>query len=203
MSQSQNNFDPPIPAAKLFEANVQAAKTLLDQLDPLREPLQQATEMVAEALLAGCKLLACGNGGSAADCAHLTAEIVGRFNLEREGFPAIDLTANHSAITSLMNDFDATQVFSRQVIALGQPGDVLIAITTSGNSENIRLALEAARQREMKIITLLGKTGGVCKGLADVEMIVPADTTARIQEIHLLLYHTLCEAIDPVLARAK
>jgi D-sedoheptulose 7-phosphate isomerase len=189
--------------ADALAANRHAARNLLDAVDALAEPLQQAADLIADALLAGRKLLCCGNGGSACDSAHLAAEIAGRYKLERKGFPAIDLSANHALVTCLINDYRPDQLFARQVDALGAPGDVLIAFSTSGRSPNIRLALEAARSKGLKTIALLGRDGGDCRDLADVQLIVPADSTARIQEVHLLLYHTLCDVLDPVLAAAS
>ena len=190
----------PPSARKILQGNVHAANLLLDQLDALADPLQRAAAMVLAALTDGRQLLCCGNGGSAADCGHLATEITGRYLLERPGFAAIDLTANHSLVTALVNDYPPQQVFARQVQALGRPKDVLMALSTSGRSVNIQRALEAARANRMSTIALLGCDGGVCKGMADVELIVPSRTTARIQEVHLLLCHTIWDLIDPVLA---
>lgn len=183
-----------------LKVNLDAARALFEQLPALSGPLGEAAGLVQSTLLAGGKVLACGNGGSAADSAHFTAEIAGRYLVERRGYGAIDLTANHSLVTALINDYPPPEVFARQVEALGQAGDVLVAFSTSGNSANIRLALQTAKRLELHTIAFLGKDGGTCKGLAEVELIVPHDTTARIQEAHLLLYHTLCEAIDARLA---
>jgi len=186
--------------AAALAGNRQAARELLDAVDALAGPLQQATNLVAHALLAGRKLLCCGNGGSACDSAHLAAEIAGRYRIERPGFPAIDLTANHALLTCLLNDYPPEQLFARQVKALGAAGDVLVAFSTSGRSANVRLALETAKAKGLKTVAFLGGDGGDCRDLADVQLVVPADTTARVQEIHLLLYHTLCDVLDPVLA---
>lgn len=190
-------------AADALRANVDAARTVLAGLVDLTEPLAGAARMIAGALTGGRKMLCCGNGGSAADCAHLTTEIAARFKLQRRGFPAIDLTANHSLVTALINDFPPQEVFARQVHALGAPGDVLVALSTSGASANIRNALVAAGERGVDTIALLGRDGGACRGLATIELIVPADSTARVQEAHLVLYHTICELIDPLLARGQ
>jgi D-sedoheptulose 7-phosphate isomerase len=187
---------------RTLAANIAAARDTFAGLDALADPLQRAADLIRDALLAGHKLLCCGNGGSAADCAHFTAEIAGRYKLERDGFPAIDLTANHSLTTALINDYPPTEVFARQVRAIGAAGDVLAAFTTSGNSENVRLALLAAREKGIATVAFLGRDGGRCRDLADASLIVPGDTTARIQEAHLLLYHTICEAIDPALRDA-
>lgn len=189
--------------ANLLSTNIAASLRLTDQLQGLSGPLGDAAALMAQALLGGRKVLCCGNGGSAADCAHLTAELAGRYLLDRPGYAAIDLTANHSLLTALVNDFPPEQVFARQVQALGNPGDVLVAFSTSGKSVNIRLALEIAGAKSMKSIAFLGRDGGDCRSLADVALIVPAQITARIQEAHLLLYHTLCDVLDPILAEKQ
>lgn len=181
-------------------ANIASATALLQQLPALAPALQRTVEAIADALLNGHKLLCAGNGGSAADSAHFAAEITGRFQLDRPGFPAIDLTANHSLTTALINDFPPAQLFARQVHALATPGDVLVVFSTTGNSENIGMALEAARAQKVTGIALLGRDGGRCKSLADIHLIVPGDNTARIQEAHLLLYHSICQMLDPLLA---
>ena len=187
----------------MLATNIGSACAVFAGLDELGDPLGRATAVVGEALLAGRKLLCCGNGGSAADSAHLSAEIAGRYKLDRRGFAAIDLTANHSLVTSLINDYPPVELFARQVEALGAAGDVLAAFTTSGDSQNVRLALVRAQDRGLKTIAFLGRDGGACKGIADVELLVPSDVTARIQEAHLLLYHTMCEALDPLLAASS
>jgi len=186
--------------ANLFFNNLDAMTQLASAMPTLAEPLDAATALIEAALVGGGKLLCCGNGGSACDAAHFSAEIAGRYLLERKGFPAIDLTADHSLLTALINDYAPEQVFARQVVAQGSAGDVLAVFSTSGKSPNIVLALEAAKQNGIKSVAFLGKGGGACKGLADVELIVPAEVTARVQEMHLLMYHTICEALDPVLA---
>jgi phosphoheptose isomerase len=190
-------------AGRTLTANLRAAGEVHTRLGALAQPLAQAAEALAAALLAGRKLLCCGNGGSAADSAHLTCEIAGRYQLDRPGFAAIDLTACNALSTALINDFPAEQIFARQVAALGAAGDVLTVFSTSGNSANVRLALEAAATRSMTRIAFLGRDGGKCKGLADIELIVPSDSTPRIQEAHLLLYHSLCDLLDPVLAASE
>ncbi len=181
-------------------ANAGDARAILDQLESLAGPLGRAADLIQNALLGGSKLLCCGNGGSAADCAHLTAEIAARYKLDRRGYAAIDLTANHSLTTALINDFPPVELFCRQIEAIGSRGDVLMAFSTTGRSENIRLALQAARQSKLHTIAMLGGDGGPCRDAADITLIVPSTTTARIQEMHLLLYHTICEVIDPALA---
>lgn len=188
-------------AAKLLKANIEAAHAAASASAGLGDALGRAAQAVQDALLGGKKVMCCGNGGSAADCAHLTAELAGRYATERRGYCAIDLTANNSLLTALANDYDADHVFARQVESLGAEGDVLIALSTSGNSGNVQRAIAAAKQLGMTSVSLLGKGGGACKGMADIELIVASDVTARVQEVHLLLYHTLCEAIDAALAQ--
>lgn len=152
-----------------------------------------------QALLAQHKLLICGNGGSAADAQHLAAELVNRFEMERPGLPAVALTTDSSIVTSIANDYRFDEIFSRQVRALGQPGDVLVAITTSGRSDNIALAIRAAHERSMTVLALTGRDGGQVPALMreqDIELRVDAWSTPRIQEVHLLLLHCLCDLID-------
>jgi phosphoheptose isomerase len=160
------------------------------------ERIARAGLMMAEALRAGRKVLLCGNGGSAADAQHIAAELVGRYVVERPGLPAIALTTDTSALTAIGNDYGFEAVFSRQVEALGQVGDVLIGITTSGRSPNVVAAMQAARQRGMKTIGLTGGKGLEFAATCDVGIAVPSDSTARIQECHILIGHTLCEIVD-------
>ncbi len=165
----------------------------------LAAPVAQAAECIVQALLQGAKLLACGNGGSAADAQHLASELVNRFERERPGLPAIALTTDSSALTSIANDYDFRHVFARQLKALGQAGDVLVAITTSGNSANVAEAVTAAHERDLQVIALTGRDGGnLADSLrdGDIEIRVTAQSTARIQEVHLLVIHCLCELID-------
>lgn len=189
-----------IRVQEVLSANVQIVRDQLENVEGLGPALQEAAELVGESLLQGNKLLLCGNGGSACDAAHFAEEISSRYQLERPGYPAIDLTAEHAAVMALVNDYPAEQVFARRVQAMGGPGDVLVVFSTSGRSTNVRLALEVAPSKRMKTIAMLGGDGGDCRGLADVELVVASDTTARVQEAHLLLYHTICEVLDPVLA---
>ncbi len=189
-----------IQAGETLVANATAVRALLDELQPLAAPLQDAALLVGEALLGGRKLLTCGTGGSACDAAHFAEELSARYQLDRPGYPALDLTAEHAAVMALVNDFPPEQVFARRVQAMGGAGDVLAVFSTSGRSTNVCLALEAAPAKQMKTIAMLGGDGGDCRGLADVELIVPSASTARVQEAHLLLYHTICEVLDPVLA---
>jgi len=164
--------------------------------------IEAAIERIVAALTSGNKILACGNGGSAADAQHFAAELVGRFERERPGLAALALTTDSSILTAVSNDYDFSVVFSKQVEALGQPGDILLAISTSGNSLNVIRAIQAARQRDMSVIALTGKGGGEIAGLLDefdVHLCVPSERTARIQEVHLLTLHCLCEGIDDAL----
>lgn len=187
-------------AAHTWQRNLTSAKALLDDCEKLASHLDRAAKVLGEALLSGRTMLCCGNGGSAADSAHFTTEIAARFKLERRGFPAIDLTANHSLLTGLINDYPPEKVFARQIEAFGHAGDVLCAFTTSGNSENVRLALLQAAEQAMPTVAFLGNDGGRCQNLATVELIVPHNETARVQEVHQLLYHTICDVLDPLLA---
>ncbi|WP_457639470.1 D-sedoheptulose 7-phosphate isomerase [Persephonella sp.] len=152
--------------------------------------------LMAKRLKSGRKVLICGNGGSAADAQHFAAEIVGRFEKERRGYPAIALTTDTSALTAIGNDYGFDQIFSRQVEALGEKGDILIGISTSGNSQNVIKAVETAKKIGIFTVGFLGKDGGKLKEIVDTAFIVPHSRTARIQEVHLTLEHTLCNIID-------
>jgi D-sedoheptulose 7-phosphate isomerase len=167
--------------------------------DLLAEPLATAAQMITQCLLGGGKVLSCGNGGSAGDAQHFSSEMLNRFEMERPGLPAVALTTDSSTLTSIANDYSYDQIFSKQVSALGQPGDILLAISTSGNSANVNRAIEAAHEREMHVIALSGKQGGDMASLLtseDVEIRVPSDSTARIQEVHLLSIHCICDLVD-------
>ena len=164
--------------------------------------IARAGTALAEALRSGRKALACGNGGSAADSQHFAAEIVGRFERERPGMPAIALTVDTSALTAIANDYDFDRVFSKQVEALGQPGDVLLGISTSGNSKNIVEAMRAAHDKNMVVIALTGRDGGAMAKMlrpTDHHLNVAHPRTMRVQEIHLLVIHCLCEVVDNVI----
>jgi len=168
-------------------------------LIPLETKIQEAASWIERCLLTGHKILACGNGGSASDSSHFSAEIACRFVEDRRPFPAISLTSDGGLLTATANDYTFDEVFARQVVAFGQPGDILLALSTSGNSPNVRRALETAREMNLESIALLGRDGGICKGLASMELIVPHQTTARIQEAHKVIIHILCELIEPAL----
>lgn len=170
--------------------------------EQLAQPIAQAVELMFMALSNGNKILACGNGGSAADCQHFAAELVGRFERERLPLPALALTTDSSILTAIGNDYGYQDIYSKQIQAFGQSGDVLLAISTSGNSSNIVAAIEAALERDMRVVALTGKGGGAMGQLLtdmDVHICVPHDRTARIQEVHLLTIHCLCDGIDVAL----
>jgi len=165
----------------------------------LSGPIAAAVQAILACVTSGGKVLACGNGGSAADAQHFAAEFVGRFERERPELAAVALTTDSSIITAIGNDYDLSVIFSRQVRALGQPGDVLLAISTSGNSANVLAAIEAAHAREMVVVGLSGRNGGKMAQVlrdTDVHICVPSERTARIQEVHLLVLHCLCDAVD-------
>jgi D-sedoheptulose 7-phosphate isomerase len=165
----------------------------------LSRPIADAVSAVVGCITAGGKVLACGNGGSASDAQHFAAEFIGRFERERPGLAAIALTTDSSILTAIGNDYDFTAIFSKQVQALGAPGDVLIAITTSGNSANVLAAVEAAHAKEMTVVALTGRGGGKLVAElteTDVHICVPHERTARIQEVHILALHCLCDAVD-------
>ena len=179
-----------------------SAQLKLAASEALAPAIAHAAELMSQCLLGDGKILACGNGGSASDAQHFAAEMVGRFERERPELPAISLATDTSILTAVANDYAYEQVFAKQVRALGAAGDVLLAISTSGNSGNVIAAIEAARDREMRIVALTGKGGGrigAMLGPGDVELRVPHDRTARIQECHLLTIHCLCDAIDNTL----
>ena len=184
---------------QLFDASIEtkhAAKEIL------ADPIAAAVERMTAAFKAGNKILSCGNGGSAADAQHFSAELVCRFERERPGLPAVALTTDTSALTAISNDYHYDEVFAKQVKALGQTGDILLAISTSGNSANVVRAIEAAHEKGLTVVALTGRDGGNIATLLqdnDVEIRVPSNSTARVQEVHLLTIHCLCHQIDEVL----
>ncbi|GAB3446214.1 phosphoheptose isomerase [Massilia solisilvae] len=180
----------------------ESADLKLKSAAALSQPISQAVELMFTALSNGNKILACGNGGSAADCQHFAAELVGRFERERFPLPALALTTDTSILTAVGNDYSYKDVFAKQVQAFGQAGDILLAISTSGNSANVLAAVESALEREMRVVALTGKDGGqLAKMLtdADVHINVPHSRTARIQEVHLVTIHCICDGIDVAL----
>jgi D-sedoheptulose 7-phosphate isomerase len=165
-------------------------------IDSLTGDIETACEMITSTLKNGNKVLIAGNGGSAADAQHIAAELSGRFVKERKALPGIALTTDTSAITSIANDYGYEYVFSRQLEALAQPGDLFIGISTSGNSEGILNAFKSAQKLNCKTLGLSGRNGGKMNGLCDLNIIVPSDVTARIQEMHILIGHIMCKAVD-------
>jgi D-sedoheptulose 7-phosphate isomerase len=182
-----------------FEDSAELKRRSADALAPV---IARAAALLADCLAAGGKILACGNGGSAGDAQHFSAELLNRFEMERPGLPAVALTTDSSTLTSIANDYAYEQVFSKQVLALGRQGDVLLAISTSGNSANVNAAIGAAHERGMQVVALSGRDGGRMASLlgpGDAEIRVPADRTARVQEVHLLAIHCLCDLVDDTL----
>ncbi|MCW9025238.1 MAG: phosphoheptose isomerase [Gammaproteobacteria bacterium] len=181
---------------QLFEDSIQTKQV---SMEVLAGPISQASTLMNHALKEGQKVLSCGNGGSAADAQHFSAELICRFEKERASLPAIALTTDTSALTAISNDYTYNHIFARQIEGLGNSKDILLAISTSGNSENIIHAIEAAHNKGMSVIALTGRDGGKIASLLkdyDVEIRVPADNTARIQEVHLLTIHCLCHQVD-------
>lgn len=181
---------------QLFNESIATKSHCLPQL---AAPIGESANTIVNSLLGGGKVLSCGNGGSAADAQHFSSEMLNRFERERPGLPAIALTTDTSTLTSISNDYDYREVFSKQINALGHPGDVLLAISTSGNSANILSAVNSAQERQMQVIALTGRDGGKIGRMLDdedIEIRVDSESTARIQEVHLLTIHCLCDLID-------
>lgn len=188
--------------ARISQNFQDSAQTKLDAVELLAAPIADAIEAMVGCLVNNGKILACGNGGSAADAQHFAAELVGRFEAERQELAAIALTTDTSIITAIANDYSYKVIFAKQVRALGQPGDVLLAISTSGNSANVIEAIRAAHDNDLRIVALTGKGGGEIGELlrdGDIHICVPAERTTRIQETHLLAIHCLCDGIDCLL----
>ena len=177
-------------------------ETKRNALEELIIPIKHAANCISDSLLNEGKVLSCGNGGSAGDAQHFSAELLNRFEIERPGLPAVALTTDSSTLTAIANDYEYDQIFSKQILALGTNRDVLLAISTSGNSSNIIKAVQAAHERNMLVLSLTGNKGGKLAKLLkgdDIEIRVPSNRTARIQEIHLLVIHCLCDIIDAIL----
>ena len=188
-------------SSDILKNAVAAATKTLQSLVDLDAHLAKAADLIEQCLRAGNKLLVCGNGGSASDAAHFATEFVVRFMKDRPAYPAICLTGDGGLLTAAGNDYGFDEIFARQVAAFGLPDDVLICLTTSGKSRNVKRALEEAKARKLKTIAFLGRDGGSTIGLADVDLLVASDSTARIQEAHKLLLHVLCETIESRLAQ--
>ncbi|MEM6513726.1 MAG: phosphoheptose isomerase [Pseudomonadota bacterium] len=185
-----------------FHESIQAKQAAVESLT---ETIAEAGTLMSRSLSAEGKILSCGNGGSAGDSQHFSSELLNRFEMERPALPAMALTTDSSTLTSISNDYAYEEIFSKQIRALGRPGDVLLAISTSGNSTNVIRAIEAAHDRSMSVVALTGRDGGDMAGLyqgSDVEIRVPANRTARIQEVHLVIIHCLCDIIDQTLMGA-
>ena len=185
----------------ILQHAIRAAVGTFQSLDALDDALSRAAQTIEKCLLSGHKLLVCGNGGSAADGADFSTEFACRFISDRRPYPAINLSNGRSLLTAIGNDYGFDEVFARQIRGLGVEGDVVVAISTSGNSKNIIRALEEAKRLKLNSIALLGRDGGAAKGLAEIDLIVPQHTTARIQEAHKFLFHVLCEMIEGNLER--
>lgn len=188
--------------SRISENFSESAHLKLQSMDALAGPIAAAAKRMVQCLKTDGKILACGNGGSAADCQHFSAELLNRFEMERPGLAAIALTTDTSTLTSIANDYDYEQVFARQVRALGSAKDLLVAISTSGNSRNVIAGIEAAHECQMGVVALTGRSGGRMAEIlqpSDIHICVPATSTARIQEVHLLTLHCLCDAIDCLL----
>ena len=171
-------------------------ETIVKVIETMQEPLLEASKLAVETLRAGNKVLLCGNGGSAADAQHIAAELTGRYKSERRGLPGIALTTDTSALTAIGNDYGYDRVFDRQVEALANKGDLIIGISTSGNSKNIVSALKLGRELGCKTLGLSGRDGGAMNEVCDVNLIVPSSDTPRIQEMHILFGHTICQIVD-------
>jgi D-sedoheptulose 7-phosphate isomerase len=190
------------PVTRVRDHFAESIATKITASEQLAECIAAAGQVMSDALLDDGKILSCGNGGSAADSQHFSSELLNRFEMERPGLPAIALTTDSSTLTSISNDYAYEEIFSKQVRALGKAQDVLLGISTSGNSENVIRAISAAHEREMKVVALTGRDGGRMAeifGPGDVEIRVPATRTARIQEVHLVIIHCLCDLIDTTL----
>ena len=188
-------------SSEILKSAIAAATTTLRSIVDLESQVTKAADLIVDCLTNGKKALACGNGGSAADAADFCTELACRFVEDRRPYPAINLSQGGSLVTAIGNDYGFEEVFARQVCAFGNSGDVLITISTSGKSKNVRRAIKEGRDRKLKTIALLGRDGGAAAGLADVDLIVKSDSTARIQEAHKFILHVLCEICEARLPR--
>ena len=186
--------------SNILQQGIEGSIATQTSLRSLEQPLSRAADAIAHSLGSGHKLLVCGNGGSAADAAHFTTEFVVRFISERPAYPAICLTSDGGLLTAAGNDYGFDEIFARQVAAFGRAGDVLICLSTSGNSCNVQRALQEAKTRAVTTIALLGRDGGSTRNTADIELLVAGENTARIQEAHMFLLHLLCDAMEDRLA---
>jgi len=183
-------------SSSILDKAINGSIETLQSLKKLQTEVARSADLIADCLTNGNKLLVCGNGGSASDAAHFTTELVVRFAKDRPAYPAICLTGDGGLLTAAGNDYGFEEIFARQVAAFGMPGDLLICLTTSGKSKNVLRALEEARSRKLKAIAFLGRDGGSTIGIADVDLLIRSDSTARIQEAHELLLHVLCETVE-------
>jgi len=190
-----------VSLSQVLRSAIADATKSLQSLGGLKGEIAQAANLLVEALTGKKKILACGNGGSAADAADFTTEFACKFIEDRRPYPALNLSQGGSLLTATANDYGFNEIFARQIRAFANAGDVLVAITTSGQSKNIRRALEEAKSSRLKSIALLGRDGGKCRGIADVDLIVASNSTARIQEAHKFLLHVLCEIVEARLPR--
>ncbi len=188
-------------SSSILDQEINGSIETLQSLKKLQPEVARAADFIADCLTKGNKLLVCGNGGSASDAAHFATELVVRFAKDRPAYPAICLTGDGGLLTAAGNDYGFDEIFARQVAAFGVPGDLLICLTTSGKSKNVLRGLEEARSRNLKTIAFLGRDGGSTIGIADVDLLVASDSTARIQEAHQLLLHVICEAMESRLAQ--
>ena len=189
--------------SSILEKAINGSIETLQALKRIEPQIEHAAKVIEQCLLSGNKLLVCGNGGSASDAAHFATELVVRFAKDRRAYPAICLSSDGGLLTAAGNDYGFDEIFARQVAAFGVPGDLLICLTTSGKSKNVRRALEEAKSRKLKTIAFLGRDGGSTIGLADVDLLIASDSIARIQEAHKLLLHVLCETVESRLSPNK
>lgn len=183
----------PLDIKAAVDAHIQA----IEQVTELGPMLERVAAVVQETFSAGGRLFICGNGGSASDSQHFASELTGRYNQDRPGYPAIALTTDTSALTAIGNDYGFESIFSRQLQSMAQPGDLLFAISTSGNSANVMRAVEYAKEHDIKSVGLLGRDGGKLAQMVDTALTIKVDSTARVQEAHILMLHIICETFEP------